>query len=158
MCLNIKLCFVSTKQMLVIFQPEVVGRGGETQLQVGESFKVYPPSHPPTPFGKNHHLIKGFPSELVIYWGTHIAQYALDCRRKPLQIKKCIPLQWNISLSRFTPSPLVSETLNLPPGATRGTARHSRGGDNQRWSTRWGDGITTHIVSCLALWGKKTHR
>ena len=38
--------------MLVIFQLKVVGRDSETQLQVGESFKVYPHLHPPTPFGK----------------------------------------------------------------------------------------------------------
>ena len=72
--------------------------------------------------GFKNNLIWGFPYELVTHWETNSAQYALDCRRKPLKIKNPpgasfsdTALQWNIPnilLSNFKLP--VSEKLDQP--------------------------------------------
>ena len=54
----------------------------------------------PHPQKKNHHLKKGFPYDLVIYWERNSAQYALDCMIKPLEIKHFpAPVLYSDSLS-----------------------------------------------------------
>ena len=67
--------------------------------------------HPPPPW-KNHNLIYEFPYELVTHWGTNSPQYALDCRRKPLKIKKFRCAAVKYFFVKFNPPPVRGNTTN----------------------------------------------
>ena len=72
------------------------------------------------PEKKNHHFIWAFPSDLVIYRVRNSAQYALDCIRKPLEIKNfpgggpLDPFTVKYFLSNCKPPPPLTGKLDPP--------------------------------------------